>query len=73
MGEEEINLMIGKSLRRARERAGYNLKDFAQLVDKSYQQVQKYETGKNRLPAAQIVLFAKVLLIEPSDLLPEVF
>ena len=73
MTEDELNEMIGEQLRRAREKAGYNMKTFAELTGKSYQQIQKYEKGKNRIPAAQVVLFAKVLLMEPSDLLPEVF
>jgi len=73
MTEEQINILIGQNLTKARERAGYKLKDLAELVGVTYQQVQKYEKGKNRLTAAKLVMFARALLVEPSELLPEAF
>ena len=73
MNEDEINKLIGENLRAARVKAGYKLKDVAERTGLTYQQVQKYELGQNRITAARVVLIAKVFLMEPSDLLPEVF
>lgn len=52
--ELKINRQIGKNLARLRRRAGIGLVDVAQVLGVSYQQVQKYETGRNRISAARL-------------------
>lgn len=41
---------IGEVLRSLREARGYTQKQIAEILHVSFQQIQKYETGHNRLP-----------------------
>ena len=41
--------LIGASLRRARNKIGMSQEKLGDLVGLSYQQIQKYETGVNRM------------------------
>lgn len=54
--ERKINRQIGKNIKRLRRESGFALVEVAQALDVSYQQVQKYETGRNRLSAAKLYL-----------------
>lgn len=47
--EFEVNAIIGSQLRQFRRSRGYTQVAFAELLDVSTQQFQKYENGKNRL------------------------
>lgn len=40
----------GETLRLLRKKSGLSLKEMGQIMGVSYQQVQKYESGVNRLP-----------------------
>lgn len=44
------NYVIGRNLRRLRRDAKMSLQEVGDILGVSYQQVQKYETGANRLP-----------------------
>lgn len=46
---------IAKNLRRARVEAGYTQMQAAQAIGVSYQQIQKYETGANRISAEKLL------------------
>ena len=48
--------IIGSNLRRLREKACLSQREAAQALGVSFQQVQKYETGSNRLPAEKLYL-----------------
>lgn len=52
--------LIGHNLRALRKSAGLSLQDIADILRVSYQQVQKYEMGKNRLPAGSIAILCDV-------------
>lgn len=44
------NMVIGQNVRALRTGAGLSLEEMAEVLHVTYQQVQKYETGTNRLP-----------------------
>jgi transcriptional regulator with XRE-family HTH domain len=47
----ESTKIIGQNLRDIREIYGYSQAHVAAQIDKTFQQVQKYENGTNRLPS----------------------
>lgn len=50
-----IDCCIGRNMRRLRLDAGYSQQKIATLFDITYQQMQKYEKGKSRIPARMLV------------------
>jgi transcriptional regulator with XRE-family HTH domain len=71
--DKELNEQIGAIIRDTRERAGMKIKDLADRSGMSYQQMQKYEKGQNRIFATKLISIAWALSVDPSELLPEVF
>lgn len=63
----EIDKAVGAKLRRFRVLAGMKLEDLAGLIGMSHQQLQKYETGKNRISAGLLPLIADALDVELMD------
>ena len=53
---------IGLKIRQRRLELGLTQQDLADKLGLSYQQVQKYETGLNRISAGRLSLVAKILL-----------
>jgi transcriptional regulator with XRE-family HTH domain len=64
---------LGSNLRVARSAVGKTQTEIAEYLDVSFQQVQKYENGKDRIPLHRLVNLAAFLevpllqLIAPSD------
>lgn len=50
----EIDRLVGKRIRAARILANLSLDDLGQRIGVSYQQVQKYENGTNRVGAGRL-------------------
>lgn len=46
---DEIKI-VGDNIKKMRERYGYSQKEIGAIMNVSFQQVQKYENGINRLP-----------------------
>ncbi len=59
--EEDLN--FGKRLKYARMNAGLSQNDLAELVNLTFQQIQKYEKGLNRISASRLFQFAKILKV----------
>jgi transcriptional regulator with XRE-family HTH domain len=55
------NLRIAQKLRTARLEAHMTQQDLADVLGVSFQQVQKYENGKNKISPARLGLAAKLL------------
>ena len=63
----EIDRLVGAKLRTARHDSGRTLHDVAGEVGVSHQQLQKYETGTNRISAGMLPGLAQALGIDVMD------
>lgn len=57
----ELEQMVGKNIRINRMLLGWTQKDLAHELGISYQQVQKYETGVNRVSASRLFQISNLL------------
>lgn len=64
------DLVVGANLRRLRADAGVTLSELAEALSISHQQVQKYETGANRISAGTLYELARFFAV-PYDQLFE--
>lgn len=60
-GADEIDVHVGKRLREARRLAGMSQQDLASLMGVTFQQVQKYERGANRISASRLYTLSRTL------------
>ena len=71
---DEYDLFVGAKLRELREDRGAPAEDLAACMMTSRQQYYRYETGKNRIPIARVILAAELLKVPlttfnpPSDI-----
>ena len=49
---------------------GFSQGDLGNIVDVSFQQIQKYESGKNAVPINKLCAIAEALSVDASTLLP---
>src|SRR5689334_3838169 len=56
-----VDLYVGRRLREARLLAGLNQTQLGQAIGVTFQAVQKYETGSNRISASRLLRAAKAL------------
>src|SRR5262249_7756938 len=54
---------IGRRMRQLRERAGLSQSEVGTLLEVSYQQVQKYERGSNRISVDKLQRLAEALRV----------
>lgn len=66
---DPIDVEVGARLRLLRKAAGLAQYALGEALGVTYQQIQKYETGENRLAASTLVRAAKAVGVEPSILL----
>ena len=59
----EINKRIGSAIKQLRLIRGMTQTDMASRLGITFQQLQKYETGKNRVSADRLVLIAEILVL----------
>lgn len=64
--EIAMDAAVGARLRSARQLAGMSQTDLALRVGVSFQQVQKYEKGMNRIGASRLQQFAEILNVSVS-------
>lgn len=65
---DEIDGVIGENLRRFRTLRGMTQAELASEMGITFQQVQKYERGFNRLSASRLFKASQVLETDPSAL-----
>jgi transcriptional regulator with XRE-family HTH domain len=68
-GKSQIDRAIGQRLRAYRLAAGMSQSDVGNHLGVSFQQIQKYETGVNRLSGARLVAVTDLLHVKPDQLL----
>lgn len=64
------DLAIGKRIRQRRLEQKISQSELGELLGVSFQQIQKYEKGTNRVGAARLVAIAKALECEVGFFLP---
>ena len=64
------DIYIGKMIRLMRNARGWNLRDLARAIGVSYQQVQKYEAGRNRISAISLLRISRALGFPIETFLP---
>ncbi len=66
---ENIDIEVGSRIREFRKIRGVTQTELATAISVTFQQVQKYEKGSNRVSASTLVSICKTLRIDPMDLL----
>jgi transcriptional regulator with XRE-family HTH domain len=61
---KRIDAHVGERIRLRRTELGLTQEQLAEALDVSYQQVQKYETGANRVSAGRILEIARKLGVD---------
>lgn len=69
---KEYNILLGKRLREIRIEMKLSQKDIGNILDVSFQQVQKYESGQNHLSCASAAALCEELAINIQDIFPAV-
>jgi len=69
-GPDPIDVEVGLNLRRLRRVRGLSQADVGDALGITFQQVQKYERGANRVSASMLVKAARFLGVPAADLLP---
>jgi len=64
--ELEIDHHLARRLRTRRRLVGMTLQEVAAATGVRFQQIQKYETGLNRMSASRLFQLAQVLNVEVS-------
>ncbi|BBF79902.1 helix-turn-helix domain-containing protein [Asticcacaulis excentricus] len=67
---DEIDLIVGANIRIRRKALGMSQEALADAIGLTFQQVQKYERGRNRVSASKLFHIAKALQLAPADLFP---
>lgn len=63
-----VDAHVGQRIRLLRISRGMRQQDLADAVGVKFQQLQKYETGSNRVSASRLVMLAKALDVRIADL-----
>lgn len=63
-GDAEINRYIGQKIRLRRQDVGLTQSGLSSFLGITFQQLQKYESGKNRVSASTLYKIAQVLGVE---------
>lgn len=66
-----IDVEVGARVRAYREAAGLSQHDLSRLIDISFQQIQKYERGQNRISVSRLMQIAEQLGTSGAVLLGE--
>ena len=62
----KVDLYAGKRLREIRRKLGISQQSLASEVGTTFQQIQKYEKGINRITVSKLYQFCKVFHVKPS-------
>lgn len=65
-----IDVQVGKRIARLRLDRDLNQSQLGAAIGVTFQQVQKYEKGVNRVSASKLVMIADFLKVEVQDLFP---
>lgn len=63
----DIDRIVSKNLKFYRTKSGQSQKALANSIGVTFQQIQKYENGKNRISAGNLYKIAQCLGVTPND------
>jgi transcriptional regulator with XRE-family HTH domain len=66
MTKNPVDIHVGSRLRLRRTLAGLSQEKLGEAVGLTFQQIQKYEKGANRIGASRLFQFARVLDVPPA-------
>ena len=69
-GPDPVDIQVGMQIRARRKSMGSSQSALAEAIGVSFQQVQKYERGANRVSASTMSRIASHLGCRPADLMP---
>lgn len=61
-----VDIHVGRKLKQIRTLRGYSQTDVAQRLGLSFQQIQKYEIGSNRIAASRLFELSRIFETTPS-------
>lgn len=64
--QQELTALIGFRLRKKRTELGLSQNDLAKILGLTYQQIQKMETGQNRISSTQLYILSQNLKVPLS-------
>lgn len=67
---DAVDAQIGRNIARRRVLMGLSQTNLADHAGISFQQIQKYETGANRVACGRLFQIAQILQCGPADLFP---
>ena len=67
-----VDAYLGAKIREARKSLGLSQTELGETVGITFQQVQKYESGRNRLSVSRLLQLCRTLKINIADMLSEV-
>lgn len=70
-GQDPVDILVGLAVRRARKGRRMSQDTLGKGIGLTFQQVQKYERGTNRISCSMLFRIAKVLDVAPASLLPD--
>lgn len=70
MQEKDVNAVIGKKIRTQRSLNGYSQAVVTRMLGVSFQQVQKYENGRNNITPAKLLQLSLIFDCGVADLFP---
>ena len=65
----EIDFQIGQAIANIRQIRGMSQSDLGEALDVTFQQVQKYEKGQNRLSVVALIKVCRKLEISPMEII----
>lgn len=68
---DPIDVEVGARIRSTRKSQDISQQDLADAIGLTFQQVQKYERGSNRVSASKLVHIAQALNVGANELLPQ--
>lgn len=68
---DKNDYFVGQKLNTLRKSLGLSMAELGARIGVSYQQIQKYEKGKDRLSISQLLRVSKALDVHVKDLLPD--
>lgn len=69
--QDPIDGVISAKITARRRARGVSQQALAGIIGVSFQQIQKYESGENRVAASRLIRIARALGCPLSDLIPE--